>query len=89
MAFSDRLRALRIAAGLTQEGLARAADLSTTTVAKLERLPMGPAWETVVKLAEALGVSLDAFKDAPAADPSIKPPPAEEPKLRGRPRKRG
>ena len=35
---------------------------------------MGPAWETVVKLAEALGVSLDAFKDAPAADPASSRP---------------
>jgi transcriptional regulator with XRE-family HTH domain len=69
MAFSDRLKALRKAAGLTQEALARAADLSSATVAKLERLPMGPAWDTAVKLADALGVSLDAFRDgeAPAA----------------------
>ena len=82
MAFKDRLKMLREAAGLTQEGLARAAGLSTSGVAKLERLPMGPSWDTAVKLADALGVSLDAFRDEAegrpeaAADP--KPSRAKE-----------
>ena len=39
---------------------------------------MGPSWDTAVKLAETLGVSLDAFKDradapAPEAAPAKKP----------------
>ncbi len=63
MPFKNRLKALREAAGLTQEGLARAAGLSTSAVAKLERLPMGPTWDTAVKLADALGVRLDDFRD--------------------------
>jgi transcriptional regulator with XRE-family HTH domain len=74
MPFKDRLKALREAAGLSQEGLAREAGLSTSGVAKLERLPMGPSWDTAVKLANALGFSLDAFKDeAPPADKADKP----------------
>ena len=74
MAFKNRLKALRQAAGLTQEGLARAAGLSTSAVAKLERLPMGPAWDTAVKLADALGVRLDDFRDeAQTSSESVAP----------------
>jgi DNA-binding XRE family transcriptional regulator len=46
-----------------QEALARAADVSTGTVSKLEEKPgMDPAWSTVCKLADALGVSTEAFR---------------------------
>ena len=77
IAFKDKLRALRELAGLSQDGLARAAGVSTSTVVKLEHGPLDPSWDTAVKLAEALGVSLDAFKDgaaagAPAAKPEAK-----------------
>ena len=70
MSFSEQLRELRKKAGLSQDGLAKAAGLSTDTVSKLERPGKEPAWDTAVKLAAALGVQLDAFKDvdnAPAA----------------------
>jgi transcriptional regulator with XRE-family HTH domain len=65
--FSTRLRALRERAGLTQEGLARAANLSTATVAKLERKgkEQDPSWSTVLALADALGVSVEEFRDRP------------------------
>jgi DNA-binding XRE family transcriptional regulator len=73
MAFKDRLRTLRDAAGMTQEGLARAADLSASTVAKLERGPLDPHWATALALADALGASLDDFRDkADAAKPKRK-----------------
>jgi len=44
--------------------------LSTSALTKLEQGVTTPGWETLLKLAEALGVSLDAFKDidAPPAD---------------------
>lgn len=61
MDFGERLRALREKAGLTQERLARAADLATSTVFKLEQRGGDPAWSTVVKLARGLGVSTEAF----------------------------
>ncbi len=82
MAFKDKLRALRELAGLSQDGLARAAGVSTSTVVKLEHGPLAPSWDTAVKLAAALGVSLDAFKDAPAADVAEGPPPREKPRKR-------
>ena len=78
MPFNQRLKSLREAAGLTQDALAKVAGVTVSTVAKLERPGKAPAWETAVKLAEALGVSLDAFKDgadapAPEAAPAKKP----------------
>ena len=67
MTFGERLKELREAAGLSQDGLARAAGLSTSTVAKIERLDIDPSWTTVQALARALGVSTEAFQDeAPA-----------------------
>ena len=67
MTFGERLKELREAAALSQDGLARQAGLSTSTVAKIERLDMDPSWTTVQALARALGVSTEAFQDeAPA-----------------------
>jgi transcriptional regulator with XRE-family HTH domain len=67
MTFGGRLKELREAAGLSQDGLARQAGLSTSTVAKIERLDIDPSWTTVQALAKALGVSTEAFQeDAPA-----------------------
>jgi transcriptional regulator with XRE-family HTH domain len=76
--FGAKLRALRQAGGLTQEALARAAGVSTFTVAKLERLPgQGPTWGTVQKLARALGVDTTAFEADPGgvrAEGASEPP---------------
>ena len=67
MTFGERLKELREAAALSQDGLARQAGLSTSTVAKIERLDIDPSWTTVQALARALGVSTEAFQDeAPA-----------------------
>jgi len=62
-AFAVRLRALREGAGLTQQALAVAAELSVSYVAKLERGVADPSWSTVVRLARALGVSVAAFDE--------------------------
>jgi transcriptional regulator with XRE-family HTH domain len=61
MTFGARLKELRLAAGLTQEALARSTGISTSTVAKIEHRGIDPAWSTVVRLAKGLGVSLDAL----------------------------
>ena len=74
MSFSERLRELRKKAGLSQDGLAKAAGLSTDTISKLERPGKEPAWDTAVKLAAALGVQLDAFKDVDKAASGSKEP---------------
>jgi transcriptional regulator with XRE-family HTH domain len=60
--FGARLRELREAAGLTQLGLAQKAGLHREAVGQLERGTRHPAWETVLALAEALGVSVAAFE---------------------------
>jgi len=63
MTFGQRLRELREQAGLTQEALARAADTSIGNVRNYEQGIREPRWQLVFKLAEALGVSSEAFKD--------------------------
>jgi transcriptional regulator with XRE-family HTH domain len=78
--FSSQLRALRLKAELTQEQLARMADVTGATVAKLETDEgQDPKWSTVCKLADALGISVQEFRE----EEGIPPPP----KKRGRPRK--
>ena len=61
-ALARRVRSLRIAAFLTQDGLARRAGLSRDTVARLEagRISLGrPRMSTLTALAAALGVEPD------------------------------
>jgi transcriptional regulator with XRE-family HTH domain len=69
--FNERLKELREKAGLTQEGLARAADISLSAVSKLEQNPTDPSWSTVQSLAKALGVDCKAF-EAGSDKPSSK-----------------
>jgi transcriptional regulator with XRE-family HTH domain len=59
--FSLRLKQLREAAGLTQRQLAERARLNRVTVAKFEAGTRSPSWETVIDLADALGVECTAF----------------------------
>jgi transcriptional regulator with XRE-family HTH domain len=78
--FAQRLRALREAAGLTQQQLAERAGLYPFSVAKLEQGVQEPTWPTVLDLARALGVNCLAF----VAEGDSPPPPKRGP---GRPRK--
>src|SRR5262249_28754620 len=59
--FGQRLKALRESAGLTQVQLAKAAGLNRFGLAKLEQGVGEPHWPTVLALANALGVSCEAF----------------------------
>src|SRR3954469_20012423 len=76
VAFGDLLRQQRLAAGLTQEGLAERAGLSVRGISDLERgIHAHPQRETVRMLAEALGVDgparaalLAATQRPPVAD---------------------
>ncbi len=81
--FANMLRELREKAGLTQEALARKADLSTFTISKLEKGDTDPSWSTVRKLAHALGVSVAAFNDGTSTEETKLP--AEK---KSRPRKK-
>jgi len=80
--FGARLRQLREAAGLTQEGLAEQAGMHRFGIAKLERGEREPAWATVQSLAKALGVNCLAFQDD---GETVHP--AEPARTRGRPKK--
>lgn len=67
--FPARLTALRTAAGLSVPDLARASGLSDDVLRQYE-LPDGdkrqrkPTWDSVQKIAAALGVPTDAFREA-------------------------
>ena|ERR1017187_8075112 len=78
MAFNARLRELREAAGLSQAELAERAGLSKGGIADLEQDRNRPTWDSVQKLAAALGVSCEAFNE---------PAESDEKRERGRPRK--
>lgn len=75
--FGQKLKEVRARAGLTQEALARAADISLSAITKLESGKVDPTWGTVQRIAKALGVSVEEFKDdEPAApEPEEKPAP--------------
>jgi transcriptional regulator with XRE-family HTH domain len=76
--FARRLKELREGAGLTQQQLGDQAGMHKLSVAKLEQAIREPSWATVQALADALGVSTEAFRQEPG------PAPAPQ---RGRPRK--
>ena len=59
--FGARLRALRLAADLTLEGLATRTGMKHQNIARLETGGRQPSWDTVVRLAKALGVHTDDF----------------------------
>lgn len=56
--FGRRIRFLRHRAGLTQEKLAEAAQLSPVSISNIERGLYAPAFYRLPGLAEALGVKL-------------------------------
>jgi transcriptional regulator with XRE-family HTH domain len=60
---ADQLKAVRLAAGLTQAELARRAGVSRTTVARMETVAKGDMSVSVlVRLLEAAGYELKAVK---------------------------
>lgn len=74
--FGERLKAIRIAANLTQEQLAEKVGMRAQNITRLETGGRTPSWETVLRLAEALGVSVAEFvNDQGEGDPPAKPAP--------------
>lgn len=55
-ALGRQVRALRTAAGLSQEDLAATADLHWTYIGRIERGRANPTLKTLLKLADGLGV---------------------------------
>lgn len=75
MAMADRIKLRRKELGLTQEDLARKCDLTLATVGTFERgVKDNPRLDTLVKLADGLGLSLDELIGR-------KPPESAKPKL--------
>jgi transcriptional regulator with XRE-family HTH domain len=64
------LRRLRTDRGLSQEAVAHRADISFTTLAKIELGQSAPAWATVRAFARALGVTMGELGDAIDAEES-------------------
>jgi transcriptional regulator with XRE-family HTH domain len=88
MTFGERLKELRREAGLSQDKLARACGLCTSTITKLEQASVDPAWSTVRRIAKVLGVSCSAFEGATDAGQAEPAPPAEgKPRPKARKRK--
>lgn len=54
-----RIRGLRVKMGLSQEALAEQADLSPTYISHIERAEKKPSLSALIRLAAALGVTLD------------------------------
>lgn len=80
--FGRALRALRVAAGLSQARLAARIGVPQTRVSEWESDPVrhSPAWRYVVRLAFALRVSTDAFTRPPPEQVDTLPPPGRKAK---------
>ena len=78
--FGKRLRELRIMREITQEQLAEKADISRVMIGRYETTDQLPALDTLVRIADALGVSTDYLLgrteaiDAPFAGEYVQPP---------------
>lgn len=75
MNFAERLKDLRERAGLTQAALAKKSGLSLGAIRNYEQGIREPYWTAVFKLADALGVTSEAFKEcAVGATPAASRP---------------
>jgi len=65
-----RIRQLRIERGMTQEVLGKAAGLTKGHISRIENSPSSPAVSTLMKLARAMGIGVDAIfaENAPDTD---------------------
>ena len=78
--FSERIRAVRMMRGITQEQLAEMADISRVMIGRYETTDQLPALDTLIRIADALGVSTDYLlgrteaMDEPFAGQYVEPP---------------
>ena len=61
--FGEVLRELRVQRGLTQEALALDAGTERSHISALERAEKGPSLATILRLAQALGISAGEIVD--------------------------
>lgn len=76
--FAERLRELRKRAGLTQAQLASASGVPIGSVRNYEQGQREPYWDVAFRLADALGVSVEAFAACVDGMPSVHTCPQEE-----------
>ena len=57
LAFAAVIKRLREKQDISQETLARRADMSTSSYGKIERAEAGPAWVTFKQIARGLGTT--------------------------------
>lgn len=72
MKFPVLLAKARKAAELTIPELARASGLSDDAIRLYEKGERGPTWEAVQRLAKALGVATDTFREKIPSQPTAK-----------------
>ena len=78
--FGERLREVRQIRDITQEQLAEMADISRVMVGRYETTDQLPALDTLVRIADALGISTDYLlgrtdaMDAPFTGNYVAPP---------------
>jgi transcriptional regulator with XRE-family HTH domain len=83
--FGNKLARLREAAGVSQYALAKMTGLTNQAVTYLEAGERQPTWETVQRLAKALGLDCTAFADEGLVLPVYKPgKPGRKPKQKGK-----
>ena len=80
--FSENLRRVRVAAGISQEELGRRCDLHRTEISLLERAGREPRLGTIAKLASALGTTPEKLHEGIAwsvekGEFTIKPAPSD------------
>jgi transcriptional regulator with XRE-family HTH domain len=73
-ALAATVRRLRIERGVTQEHLAFEADLTTSSLARVERGEADPHWTTLLRILAALGSSLTELAAAIEDEAPEKPP---------------
>ena len=69
----QRVKALRLAAGLSQQELADRAGLNRTHIGRIEDGAFGSQVETIQQIAEALGMSVDIVDDRLVGLDKLKP----------------
>jgi transcriptional regulator with XRE-family HTH domain len=70
--FGRRLREVRIEAGLNQGQVARAVDVDSKHISRLERGKVNPSFEIIFQLATALRVSPASFFDFDRSETTAK-----------------
>lgn len=56
--FAGTVRALRQKSGMTLQELSKRSGLATSTISKIERAQLSPTYETILSLADGLGVDM-------------------------------